>query len=557
MSTTGKQHSCAVMSSAVVLALLFLITLAARSTRSTPLACQPNAEQPMLPIFHLIGNVSQTLDGHIALEQINDVSGITYHKGLWHAWHQCCQDHWDHAISKDLMHWQRLPPPIQPLTTKTWDGSISLLPKSDGGPLILYDAEDGKLGGSARANSADRQILGVARLADLDDKYLMTWQRAQHNPVRFTGQPLAFPGQVWRNGEHFNFLGGFSRYQTSDSSFRSWTNMGLFPNVSNRNSWHACGGQWWVPVPSQIDGRAPPATGPNRLVNVGMGDQFLFGSYHPGNETFAFWSPQNETPARQARLEHGTGTWFAAQGGLGPAQDRMMILGWATPDYHGPSGGTHSQVNFNLSRLTLLREVHYDAALGNLVSNPVAELRGLRTPTRLAHVSDLLLQPSAPVVIGGTEGGAAAAADVEIVWSGFSAGGDIGACVLSDSSGGGGSGLGIVIRMLAGVATAKVGACPTVMHPQGATTTHSSTFTMLESEDVVAVRILPDRSVADFFVQGGRWAATVAWASETPRAAMDSAVVVWAQGEGVRVSVDAWGMGCGWVDPSFTERPTM
>ena len=41
-----------------------------------------------------------------------------------------CQNHWDHVISKDLIHWQRLPPPIQPLTLKTWDGSISMLPAS-------------------------------------------------------------------------------------------------------------------------------------------------------------------------------------------------------------------------------------------------------------------------------------------------------------------------------------------------------------------------------------------------------------------------------------------
>ena len=66
--------------------------------------------------------------------------------GIYHVWHQCCQNHWDHVISKDLIHWQRLPPPIQPVTTKTWDGSISMLPADDGGPIILYDAQDGKLG---------------------------------------------------------------------------------------------------------------------------------------------------------------------------------------------------------------------------------------------------------------------------------------------------------------------------------------------------------------------------------------------------------------------------
>jgi hypothetical protein len=97
-------------------------------------------------VFHVIGNVTKNADNSIKLEPINDCSGVTFYEGIWHVWHQCCQSHWDHIISKDLIHWQRLPPPIQPVTTRTWDGSISMLPKEDGGPLILYDAEDGKLG---------------------------------------------------------------------------------------------------------------------------------------------------------------------------------------------------------------------------------------------------------------------------------------------------------------------------------------------------------------------------------------------------------------------------
>jgi hypothetical protein len=129
--------------------------------------------------------------------------------------------------------------------------------------------------------------------------------------------------------------------------------------------------------------------------------------------------------------------------------------------------------------------------------------------------------------------------------------------VLVNSSLGGG--LGIAITVAAGVATAKVAACPEVMQPPAAATaaTTGSTFTLLESDDVVTVRILPDRSVADFFVQGGRWAATTAWASEAPRAPADSAVVVWAHAEGVTADVDVWGMGCGWANPSYTDHPTM
>ena len=94
----------------------------------------------------------------------------------------------DHAISKDLMHWQRLPPPIQPVTLKTWDGSISMLDNADpGGPVMIYDAQDGKSHDRAYHSGNltmpfDKPILGVARLDDPTDKYLMKWSRAKFNP---------------------------------------------------------------------------------------------------------------------------------------------------------------------------------------------------------------------------------------------------------------------------------------------------------------------------------------------------------------------------------------
>lgn len=44
--------------------------------------------------------------------------------------------------------------------------------------------------------SGDRPILGVARLKDPADKYLMTWSRVENNPVAFEGAAGAFPGQV-------------------------------------------------------------------------------------------------------------------------------------------------------------------------------------------------------------------------------------------------------------------------------------------------------------------------------------------------------------------------
>ena len=111
-------------------------------------------------------------------------------------------------ISKDLIHWQRLPPPIQPLTARTFDGSISMLPAEDGGPIILFDAPDKIPKGYPGCGEC---ILSIARLNKTDDKYLQLFTRDEWggDPVNLVGQnmtkgarngPVDFPSTIWKNG---------------------------------------------------------------------------------------------------------------------------------------------------------------------------------------------------------------------------------------------------------------------------------------------------------------------------------------------------------------------
>ena len=324
-----------------------------------------------------------------------------------------------------------------------------MLPAEDGGPLILYDAQDGHLSaqhgadGTSKVGSGDRPVLGVARLADPNDKYLVKWVRAPENPVKFDGAPGAFPGQVWKNDDHWNFIMQGKRYQSNDSKFMEWTTM---DNMIGKGE-H--GGQWWSPVPNQVGGAAPPAGVPNYIVNVGGGDQYLFGQYSAGNETFAPWQLNgNEV---EAHLEHGQAGWWGAQ----MANERMLMIGWATPDFHGDGG---PGINF-LTRLTLLREVNFDAKTMNLVSNPVPELVGLRSGS-LASERAVAMSPDAKV-IAGTGGGAAASADVNISFSGFKDGDSFGVCVLSSANGS--TGIGISITVANKVASVKTGGCKEMM----------------------------------------------------------------------------------------------
>lgn len=183
------------------------------------------------------------------------------------------------------------------------------------------------------------------------------------------------------------------------------------------------GGQWWVPVPTQIGGAAPPPQVPNYLVNIGGGNLYLFGDYDHAKETFTPWEPNGTEVV--AQLERGKAGWWGGQ----MANDRMFMIGWATPDYKGPAG---PGIEF-LTRLTLLREVNYDLKTNNLVSNPIPELVGLRTGS-LASESDIALTAGTPHAIAGTGGGAASSADVNITFKGLTDGATFGACVLTNGS---------------------------------------------------------------------------------------------------------------------------
>lgn len=123
------------------------------------------------------------------------------------------------------------------------------------------------------------------------------WTRVAGNPVVFEGAPAAFPGQIWKNGDHWNMVMQGARYQSNDSTFHKWANKG--PMVGRGEH----GGQWWIPVPKQLDGTPPPAEVPNYIVNVGGGDSYLFGQYNPENETFVPWIPSGQTAPVMAQLE--------------------------------------------------------------------------------------------------------------------------------------------------------------------------------------------------------------------------------------------------------------
>ena len=61
------------------LALLGLLLLATGTT-ATPNTCQHRADQPLMPIFHVIGNITGT-GRNVNAEHVNDVSAVLMHGG--------------------------------------------------------------------------------------------------------------------------------------------------------------------------------------------------------------------------------------------------------------------------------------------------------------------------------------------------------------------------------------------------------------------------------------------------------------------------------------------
>ena len=72
------------------------------------------------------------------------------------------------------------------------------------------------------------------------------------------------------------------RYTTKDPTFLSW---GLAPGKSTFAS-HENGGQWFSKIANLKDGSAPPAGTPGWMMNVGGGNRYALGEYHPANETW-------------------------------------------------------------------------------------------------------------------------------------------------------------------------------------------------------------------------------------------------------------------------------
>jgi hypothetical protein len=280
------------------------------------LQCQSRNTTPFMPIYHILGNFTAGDGAQPAA--INDVSSIIEYQGVWHIFHQFGQCGWAHAVSYDLAHWKNLRYPLipgrptDPDAKGCWDGSLTMDPEVNAcQPIILYDSMPG-------LQSTRRGVLSVARPADPGDPELTHWEKDATNPVHFvngTG-PSWQPGQLWKNGDHLNFVAADQRFFSMDlETMHSWTveprGFGGFPSGGN-------GGQWFQKLPRTVDGSPAPAGSPTHIISTSgrsPGFSFALGWYHTDNESFTLgpvWNADAGSQFTSASMQQ--------------AGDRLMIV---------------------------------------------------------------------------------------------------------------------------------------------------------------------------------------------------------------------------------------
>eukprot|EP00937_MAST-01D_sp_MAST-1D-sp2_P001545 g1545.t1 len=289
---------------------------------------------PGIPIFHIIGNITRDpASGNLTYEHINDANGLFQWLGVYHIFHQCCQKHWDHVVSTDLVHWKRLPPPVQPNRTDpaewydakgSFDGSAAILP--DLGPVILYDTigpfsppTPAPVAGVAAAPPLrdNPGCQGLSWPVNPQDPELTHWRKDAHNPLDFgpdfkcgefaKNTAGAFPGGIWRSnasgagaggsGHVYSYLSFGYRFESSDPSLHEWRK--VEPQFLSNTSRMEHNGQWFVRMPGTVDGAPPPAGSPTHLVSCGGGAEFCLGFYDEPRQAWAdfVYHPASPTPA--------------------------------------------------------------------------------------------------------------------------------------------------------------------------------------------------------------------------------------------------------------------
>lgn len=551
------------------------------------LGCTSAHDHPSWPTYHAFNNVSVEPgpNGKLKMRPLNDANAIFLYKGIYHLMMQAGGGIWTHSVSNDLTRWYHLidalgsgGPNITFPDKGPCDGSLSFPdlgapPYNGSTPVIIYDADCGAplpknetppSGPFSRHHvPGDVARLEVARPHDPTDPYLTRWEKTVPGPVSFDGLPCAFPSRVWKSeiGDYWNMLCDvdgeqpWARYTSDSPSLMRWkladrqftrpipiggydfTNNGIMfhpiPNGPPGGPTHFINGNY---SGRAGDGLAPP---PGGFAGAVRHDAFYLGTYDPKAEVMHIdlaAGPQllESGVSWTKQFPIGTGSWAVAGPGGG---DRLITVGWLS------DGPCRSFGSCGQNYASLIRELTYDRAAGQLVSRPVAEYEALRNATFVANRT-IQLPPGAvqPVVFPVARGGAIDVVASFDVGGANRRGGGFGIALRAGADGI--AGADIVLSFVAGPADSNG---TRLVQTNGTGTPAVVPAAKVLRGETFDVRVLIDRPVAEVFLMNGRVAFIVT--TKQPFSPAKASVHLFNTGTLATAAsaVSVYGMGCGWA----------
>ena len=320
---------------------------------------------------------------------LNDPNGPFYDSvhGVYHSFYQehlavtpgcnqrgCNQSmgigkRWGHWVSRDFLHWARLPVAIW---NDKWYDDVAVFSGSativDGKPVIVYD---GVCSWQEKCLSSPTQFTyNVAVPANASDPFYTEWSKPSYNPiVNGTGGAMSTAWQT-KDGE-WRFIGkqackskgGNSLSQLYGSKdFKGWYKLGCAPLPDNGDDAMPT----LFPLPPLTPGSdanlsdAQRTALPNYVHKAG--DYVQVGAWADTAHSGAWEQVGNSTPLDNGNTHAATDFWD-------PVKNRRIMWVWVTLT---PGG-----------LMAIPRALTYDPRLQKIVYAPVEEMHSLRSPTPL------------------------------------------------------------------------------------------------------------------------------------------------------------------------------
>ena len=381
-----------------------LASIVACQSPSEPTAEEASADtlEPYRPIYHFTPPE----------QWMNDPNGMVYHEGEYHLFYQHYPDsnvwgpmHWGHAVSEDLVHWERLPIALYPDSLGyIFSGSAVMdvnntsgLGTDDAPAMVaIYTYHDAE---KAETGAIDYQTQGIAFSTDQG----RSWTKYDQNPVipnpgiEDFRDPKVFwhaPDEKWimtlAVDDHVSFY--------SSPDLTSWTKESDFGK-----EWGSHAGVWECPdlFPMSVDGEEKWVLllsinpgGPNE----GSATQYFVGDFDGKTFTLDESFQEDVRNENGVWLDYGPDNYAGVTWANVPDDDgRRLFMGWMSNWNYGQEVPTEAW----RSAMTVPRTLDLISLPAGLrvVSKPVEELQALQQSTQsleAATVQDSLTIMSVP-----------------------------------------------------------------------------------------------------------------------------------------------------------------